>query len=105
MADVFHELGSAGAAADALQVPAAFQRDDLAVRPHFDRWVVLDAAHEVARHALGQSARAHHDEDAVAVLGEEHGGLAGGVAAAGEDYPVSPPCPPPLPPRCAVPVS
>ena len=42
---------------DALEMPFAFERDDLRVRPQRDRGVVLDAANEVARHRVGQPVR------------------------------------------------
>ena len=51
-----------------------------------DRRMILDAADEIARHRRRQSARSHQHVHAPRALGEEHGGLPRGVAAADHDH-------------------
>ena len=67
------------------QARVSLERGDFGTRPQRDVWRVLDPADEVAGHALSQAIGAHQDMNVVAGAGQEHRGLAGGVAAAYDD--------------------
>src|SRR5262249_25110505 len=86
VADLFDRLGSrlAVAAAHSLQVFVALDGGDLAARTHFDRRILFDAADEIARHAVGELALAHHHDHAFSFAGEVDGGLPRGIASAGD---------------------
>ncbi len=58
---------------------------ELGARVQLDGRILLDAADEVARHRVGEVLAAHQQVHASGRLGEEHGRLAGRVAAADDD--------------------
>ena len=62
----------------------SFECGDLRVGSHVDPVVGLDAVDEVAGHAGVQVRSADHDSDGAARLGQEHRGLTGRIAAAGD---------------------
>src|SRR5262249_32774541 len=84
------DLAPGVAPADALETGVTLERMDLRARVDRDAWAVLDAAHEIARHGLGQTVRAHQDVDVPGGLGEEDRRLAGGVASAHHDHLLAP---------------
>ncbi len=59
---------------------------DLGVRQNFDVLLGLHAAGEIARHALGKTFAADHQQHFRRAFGEKHRGLPRRVAAAGDDH-------------------
>ena len=83
---VLHDPGCGVPPAHPLEAIAAVERDQLGVRAQLNRRVVLDAANQVARHAVGQAARADEHVDPPRGLGQEHRRLSGRVASADDDH-------------------
>src|SRR6202035_432593 len=70
---------------DALELALAVERHDAGAGPQLDVGGLLDAADQVARHALGETAAAHQHMDPSGLAGQEYRRLARGVAAADHD--------------------
>jgi hypothetical protein len=70
---------------DRRQRVIAVEIDDLGVGAQLDAVVSFDAVDEVARHGGVEVGSADDDGDGASGVGEEHGGLAGRVAAADDD--------------------
>src|SRR5215510_15102365 len=67
---------------DALETSVPFECHDFGVRPELDKGVVFDTSNEIPGHRVGQSVTANQHMDATAPVGQKHGRLTSGVAAA-----------------------
>ena len=70
---------------DAAKLAVAFERHDLRARPERDVRRFLDAADEVARHALGEARASHEHLNVSPSARQEDGGLARGVPPSDDD--------------------
>ena len=76
------------APAHAFEMVVPFERDDFRAGAEDDGRILLDAPDQIARHGVGEPARPHEHVHALGGLRQEHGRLAGGVAAAHDDRPL-----------------
>jgi hypothetical protein len=69
-----------------LKMLVSFESDNFCARSQTDRRIFFDPSNQVARHARGQSLRAHQHMDVFGCLREKRRRLARGVSAANHNY-------------------
>ena len=81
-----HDMFTAAPVGEALEAAVAFERRELSAGMERDVRALLDPPDEIARHALRQAVGAHQYVDPAATAGQEHRGLARGVAASDDHH-------------------